>query len=342
MWYLPLLEKNILPDAVIRWGIKLQLRQRLKEEHFDDTEKWQVHHTQLIEKLKKSPIAIHTQQANEQHYELPTPFFVLVLGKYLKYSCGYWPAGCADLDEAEANMLALTCERAQLNDGQNILELGCGWGSLTLYMAEKYPKARITAVSNSQTQKEYILYEANKRKLNNIRIITADINDFSIEEKFDRVVSVEMFEHMRNYELLMHKVADFLMPDGKLFIHIFVHRQYTYLFEQQNADDWMGKYFFSGGTMPSDYLLLYFLNDFSVENHWHVNGTHYAKTAEAWLKNMYKNKSKVLPILKQTYGEAEALKWWVYWRVFFMACAELWGYSKGNEWFVSHYLFKRK
>jgi cyclopropane-fatty-acyl-phospholipid synthase len=239
-------------------------------------------------------------------------------------------------------MLEITCTRAELTDGQDILELGCGWGSLSLYMAKKYPKSNITAVSNSKTQKIYIDEQAQLRGIKNLTIITVNINDFNIDKKFDRVVSVEMFEHMRNYQKLMHKIADCLKINGKLFVHIFTHKDFAYKFEVLDETDWMSKYFFTGGIMPSDDLLLYFNEHLSIEKHWHVSGIHYSKTSESWLQNMDKNKSQIMPLFESTYGKDQAVKWWVYWRLFYMACAELWGYNNGEEWIVSHYLFTKK
>ena len=337
-----LLEHNVLPDWLIRIGIRKLLHQRLKEEAKADCELQQQHFMNLVKELRNSPIAIHTGDANEQHYELPTEFFKLVLGKHMKYSSGYWSDGVDNVERSEADMLALTCQRAQIADGMNILELGCGWGSLSLFMAEQFPNAHITAVSNSRTQKSFIDGESAKRGLKNVIVITADINNFTTDEKFDRVVSVEMFEHLRNYERLMAKVAGFLHPAGKLFVHIFTHKDYAYKFEVRDNSDWMAKYFFTGGIMPSDHLLLYFSKNLTVEEHWRVPGIHYRKTSEAWLANVDANKRKIFPILAQTYGSSQAAKWWVYWRVFFMACAELWGFNGGEEWFVSHYLFVKK
>ena len=337
-----LVQKNVLPDSLIRFGIRRLLRQRLREERKPTTELQQQHFIDFVRVLRKSPIAVHTRDANAQHYEVPTEFFQLVLGKHMKYSCGYWKDGVNALDQSEEDMLKLTCERAELRDGMRILELGCGWGSLTLFMAERYPRATITGVSNSKTQKQYIDEQARLRKLRNVRIVTADMNTFTTREKFDRVVSVEMFEHMRNYEKLLGKISLFLRPAGKLFVHIFTHREFAYPFEVKDDSDWMSKYFFTGGIMPSDHLLLYFAHDFVIDQHWRVSGVHYARTSEAWLHRMDENKSRIVPILERTYGAGEANKWWVYWRVFFMACAELWGYCRGNEWFVSHYLFQRR
>jgi len=341
MWYTSLLEKDKLPDFAIRTGIRKLLKQRLLDENKGDPEAQQEHLMKLIDELKASPIAINTAEANEQHYEVPADFFTLVMGKYMKYSSGYWKEGVTDIDTSERDMLELTCQRAELKDGQKVLELGCGWGSLSLFMAEKFPGSQITSVSNSHSQKAYIDGQAEKRGIKNLRIITADMNVFQPEGKYDRVVSVEMFEHMRNYKLLLKKVYDALNPDGKLFVHIFTHKEYTYKFEVQDESDWMSKYFFTGGIMPGDHLLFYFNDDLRVEKHWLVNGMHYSKTSEAWLNGMDKHKTQVMDIMKKVYGDAQAVRWWVYWRLFFMACAELWGYNKGKEWMVSHYLFQK-
>ena len=337
-----LLEQDKLPDSLIRIGIRKLLRRRLKDEKLANTELQQEHLMNLIADLKGSPIAVNTPDANAQHYEVPTEFYQYCLGKHLKYSCGYWKDGVTELDTSEADMLELTCNRAELKNGQDILELGCGWGSLSMYMSAKYPESNFTVVSNSRTQKIYIDEQAKQRNIPNLAVITADMNNFSIDKTFDRVVSVEMFEHMRNYELLMKKVASLLKPAGKLFVHIFTHKDLAYKFEVKDESDWMSKYFFTGGIMPSDDLLLYFNKDMSIEKHRHVSGLHYAKTSEAWLVNMDKHKKEIMPIFENTYGKANAVKWWVYWRLFYMACAELWKYKNGEEWIVSHYLFNKK
>lgn len=342
MWFNSLLEKNKIPDSLIRIGIRRLLAQRLKDEKKENAEVQQAHLMTLIEELKTSPIAIETQAANEQHYEVPTEFYQYCLGKHLKYSSGYWKEGVTDIDISERDMLELTCLRADLQNGQTVLELGCGWGSLSLFMAAKYPQSNFTVVSNSRTQKLHIHEQAKVRGITNLQVITVNINDFKTDQTFDRVVSVEMFEHMRNYKKLMRLVAEHMKPEGKLFVHIFTHKEYAYKFEVKDESDWMSKYFFTGGIMPSDDFLLYFNEDLSIEQHWHVSGLHYSKTSEAWLKNMDHHKNEIMPLFENTYGKTEALKWWVYWRIFYMACAELWAYNKGEEWIVSHYLFHKK
>lgn len=342
MWYDTLLEKNKIPDFLIRQGIRRLLKQRLLDENKGTEEAQQQHFMQLVRELENSSIAINTHEANEQHYEVPTEFYRYCLGRHLKYSSGYWKPGVTDINIAERDMLELTCQRAQLDNDMKVLELGCGWGSLSLFMAEKFPGSLFTVVSNSGTQKEYIDEQAAQRGIKNLTVITADINSFTIDQAFDRVVSVEMFEHMRNYKLLLKKISAFMKPGGKLFVHIFTHKEFAYKFEVKDETDWMSKYFFTGGIMPSDHLLLYFNEHFSIREHWRVNGMHYQKTSEAWLQNMDRHRKEIIPLFEGTYGKEQALKWWVYWRIFFMACAELWGYNNGNEWMVSHYLFERK
>lgn len=336
-----IMEKDWLPDGVIRFGIRNLLKSKLSHEQRQREEFGNARFLSLIDELKSSPIAINTTDANEQHYEVPTEFFQYVMGKYMKYSCGYWENDDVSFDQSEKDMLEITVQRADLSDGMDILELGCGWGSLSLYMAEKFPNSRIVGISNSRTQKKFIDAQATSRRLSNLKIKTIDMNDFNLDQKFDRAVSVEMFEHMRNYQILLEKISRCLNPQGKLFVHIFTHKEYAYLYQVNQGFDWMARYFFTGGIMPSDDLLLYFQDHFRIENHWRVNGQHYQKTSEGWLKNMDSHRDNIIPILKQTYGD-DYKKWWVYWRVFFMACAELWGYKKGSEWMVSHYLFQKR
>ncbi|MGZ4778724.1 MAG: class I SAM-dependent methyltransferase [Thermoanaerobaculia bacterium] len=319
-----LLAAGVLPDAVVRIGIRRAIAARLRQERA------RYDRDSYVRMLRASPIAIDTSSANEQHYEVPTAFFRLVLGPRLKYSCAYWPSDVTTLDGAEEAMFGLTCERARIRDGQTILELGCGWGSLTLWIAEQYPNCRIVAVSNSATQKEWI----DSRGFANVEVRTADMRTFGTDETFDRVVSVEMFEHMRNYEELMRRISRWLTPDGLLFVHVFSHSRYAYIFEDNGPSDWMARHFFTGGQMPSHDLLPQFQDDLRLLDEWSLDGTHYERTAEAWLANMDRHLAEIRPIFAEQ-------RFVSYWRIFFMACAEVWGYKGGREWMVSHYLFGR-
>ena len=342
MSLIDLCERGLLPDALTRHGIRRLNAQRLREEGAHDVRAADARFRRLLDELRQSPIAIETAAANEQHYEVPTRFVELCLGKRLKYSSCFYANGTEDLDTAEEAMLALYGERAELADGQRILELGCGWGSLTLWMAQQYPNARITGVSNSRTQREHILAQAARRGLGNVEIITCDVNQLELPEgEFDRTVSIEMFEHMRNYRHLLGKVSRFLKPGGKLFVHIFCHRSLMYPFETQGEDNWMGRYFFTGGLMPSADTLLHFQDDLSIEQRWLLPGSHYERTANQWLENHDRHRDEVMSVLVQAYGAADAARWNQRWRMFWMACAELFGHAAGNEWLVAHYRFSK-
>jgi len=335
-------EQGLVPDTVIRHGIRRLLRKRLGGLSSHDCEILAEQKAEFIRSMRQSAIAPLPFKANEQHYEVPTGFFLEVLGAQQKYSCCHWSDETRDLDSAEIEALQMTCEHAGLRDGMEILELGCGWGSLTTWMAKHYPHSRITAISNSASQGEHIRQRAQQLGLDNIAVNTCDMNDFASNNTYDRIVSVEMFEHMRNYQELFGRISHWLKPDGHFFMHVFCHRDTPYAFEENNETDWMSRHFFSGGMMPSDDLPLHFQHDLTCLRHWRWDGRHYEKTANAWLQNMDENKATIWPFLEETYGAGSAQQWWMRWRMFFMACAELFGYDNGQQWWVSHYLFEKK
>lgn len=339
---LELAEKGLIPDSLIRTGIRKLVHTRLDEIKANHCEAGAHSFTDFIAAMNISQIAPVPELANTQHYEVPAEFFFNCLGKNRKYSSCYWLADTTELEVAEVLALQQTCEHADIKDGQQILELGCGWGSLSLWMALNYPNSQITGVSNSNSQREFITSKAKSLGIKNLHIMTADMNTFEAPTSYDRIVSVEMFEHMRNYKVLYAKIARWLKPQGKFFKHIFVHRNTPYSFEVQSDDDWMSQYFFSGGIMPSDDLPLVFQDDLRFLQRWRWDGTHYEKTANAWLANMDANADSITPILAASYGEANVTQWRNRWRIFYMACAELFGYNNGQEWWVSHYLFEKK
>ncbi|WP_459557914.1 SAM-dependent methyltransferase [Lacunimicrobium album] len=332
-----LVERGLVPDLMTRFAIRRLCAQHLQTpEHFGKLPAT----SKFLESLTSEQIAVSPEKANEQHYELPAAFFELVLGPRRKYSCCLFDSPQSTLEEAEIRALQQTCSHAELSDGQSILELGCGWGSLSLWMAESYPSSQILALSNSTPQRLYIEQQIKARSLSNLRVITADINKFVTDEQFDRVVSVEMFEHLRNFELVLRKIAGWLKPSGQLFVHHFCHRTLAYPFEVEGSANWMGRYFFTGGIMPSADLLSTFNRDLVVSNRWDWSGKHYQRTSEAWLVQLDQNRPQAMEILKTAYGPHEAERWFHRWRMFFLAVAELFGFSSGKEWFVTHQLLK--
>jgi cyclopropane-fatty-acyl-phospholipid synthase len=334
-----LAEKGVLPDAVVRLGIRRLLARRSRTERAQGSADRQQRLREFADSLRDQPLAVETDSANEQHYEVPAEFFQLVLGPRLKYSCCQFDTSGASLAEAEEAMLQQTCERAEIVDGMRVLELGCGWGSLTLWMAQHYPASHIVAVSNSASQRCFILGRAEQLGLTNVEVITADMRDFQTDQRFDRVVSVEMFEHMRNYQLLFHRVSGWLADQGKAFVHVFCHRDTPYLFEVEGADNWMGRHFFTGGMMPAEELFGCFDRELHVQQQWRVSGMHYWRTCEAWLENLDRNRVTILQRFRQDCSDQEAKLCVQRWRMFFMACGELFRYRGGDEWFVAHYLF---
>jgi len=363
----------LVPDALIRAAIRARCKHTLIDLRSSGAESDQERKMDIVEELKTMPIAVETKAANEQHYEVPARFYDLCLGPNKKYSCGLWPFPATklgrvieggglwggkglsyleSLEKSEVAMLDLYCARAGLEDGMSVVDLGCGWGSMTLHLAKRYPNCKITGISNSHSQREYILNTAKERGYNvgNINVITCDASKWEDEEYCakmiggvkdnDRVISIEMFEHMKNYNVLLSKVNGFLKPSGKLFVHIFTHLTHAYHFEK----GWMADTFFTGGTMPSDDLLLYFGEHFSVNRHWRVNGNNYEKTSNAWLGLMDEHwrGGALEPVLEEAYGKGRGREWYVNWRLFYLACAELFGFDNGEEWMVSHYLFDRR
>jgi cyclopropane-fatty-acyl-phospholipid synthase len=337
-----LAERGLVPDPLLRAGIRRLLRKRLERLAEGGLGGRQERFRKLLEDTSRGPLAIATGAANEQHYEVPADFYGLCLGVHRKYSCCLYPTGRETLDEAENLMLELVVERARLGNGQTILELGCGWGSLSLAMARRFPDSRILGVSNSRGQRKFIQAAARRENLSNLKIRTADMVDFDPGERFDRVVSVEMFEHMRNHRELFRRISTWLLPEGKVFAHIFCHREDPYLLQADGDGDWMARNFFTGGIMPSEGLFHSLQEDLVLLDKWRVSGQHYQRTAEHWLENLDRNRPSALDILGEVHGRDQAARRVQMWRMFFLACAELFGYRDGGEWFVAHYLWEAR
>lgn len=330
-------EAGRVPDPAVRFAIRRLCLARLRQESEGGKEAIEARKASLVRELGQGPIAVNTADANSQHYEVPAEFYQRVLGRYRKYSCGYWPAGVADLSASEEAMLELSASRAQVEDGQRILDMGCGWGSMSLFLARRYPQAQITGISNSSSQREFILGEARERGLDNLDVVTCDINDFSPAGRFDRIVSIEMLEHVRNYRELFKRMSSWLEPGGHVFVHIFCHREVAYPFEVDGDNDWMAKHFFTGGMMPSVDFFDRFNSHLEVEERWLVPGFHYERTSNAWLEQLDGQKQELMPVLQRTYGADQAELYFQRWRLFFLACAELFGLKRGEEWMVAHY-----
>ncbi len=339
-----LAERRWLPDGIVRAGMRRMIAGRLKAETRGSADAIAERQRRFVEELAASPIAIETQAANRQHYEVPAAFFKLHLGPRLKYSACFYSTGRETLAGAEEAMLAAYADRAQLADGQRILDLGCGWGSFALWAAARYPHATVFGLSNSQGQRAFIEGEAAARGLRNLTIRTGNVVDFEFPADdlaggFDRIVSVEMLEHMKNYGLLFAKLARWLRDDGRVFVHVFANRHVAYHFEDRESDDWMSRYFFTGGTMPSYDLFASFPDDLAIEDRWWTSGRHYERTANDWLRRMDAAEEPIMEIFRATYGRGDARIWFNRWRMFYMAVAELFGFRQGTQWGVAHYRF---
>ena len=338
MWYNSLLARGLIPDWVLRRGVRSQGKERLNMMKKGNAEKL---YSDFLSEASHGSIAVNTDDANNQHYEVDAEFFQYCLGKNLKYSCSFWEEDTSNLDEAEDNMLEIYSERSKIKDGMNVLDIGCGWGSLSLYLAKKYPKSEITGVSNSSSQKAFIDSLALERKIPNLNIITKDINNFTAEEQYDRIVSIEMFEHTKNTKKLMDLINGWLKPNGLFFMHVFAHKDNPYYFDRDQKNAWMAKYFFTGGMMPNHDLFKDLKSDLKYEKSWILSGSHYEKTSNAWLEKMDKNKIEILKLFERNNKKSIAKKKFNFWRLFYIACAEIFGYDNGKEWIISHHLFKK-
>ena len=338
MWFNFFISRGLIPDSLLRRGVRNQGRQRLQMMKNTDLKQ---EYLTFLKQASSGKIAVHTDDANNQHYEVDSEFFQYCLGKNLKYSSCYWNDDTSSLDEAEDIMLDLYCKRAKIEDGMTILDVGCGWGSLSLYLAQKYPKSKITGVSNSNSQRKFIEKLGYERNLNNLNIVTKDINSFDTNKKFDRIISIEMFEHTKNSKILMDSINKWLAPDGLFFMHVFAHKYNPYYFDTEQKNAWMAKYFFTGGMMPNHDLFKDLDSDLNYQKSWMLSGTHYEKTSNAWLEKMDSNKTKILELFRRNNSNSVAKKKFYFWRLFFIACAEIFGYDGGSEWIISHHLFKK-
>jgi cyclopropane-fatty-acyl-phospholipid synthase len=328
-----LLDRGLVPLPLLRAGIRRLLAQRLAACEAAGDAGLEA----FLAAKRDGPIARHTDAANAQHYEVPAAFHALTLGPRMKYSGGLWPSLETDLAASETAMLDLSLERAGIADGQRVLDLGCGWGALTIRLLERFPRCEVVAISNSHSQRAHILAEVARRGLRPPTVLTADVNGFAPPGTFDRVMSVEMFEHLWNHEALLARIAGVLRPGGALFLHVFAHRRFAYPFEDRGPADWMARHFFTGGWMPSHDAFARARGPLTVVESHEVDGTHYARTARAWRENLERRRVEALPVLATTYGPGEARRWFHRWRLFFLACEELWAFRGGTEWIVSHH-----
>ncbi|KAJ1984667.1 hypothetical protein H4R34_000501 [Dimargaris verticillata] len=351
MWYEPLIDRGYMPDFIIRQGIRRLLASRLSELYSNDEEANVAYKREFVRNLYSAPIAVDTDKANEQHYELPLEFMELFMAGHVKYSSGYYPNGPTGLDEAEERMLESYCQKAGLTDGQTILDLGCGWGSLVFYLAKKYPSSQITGFSNSASQCNYINRQTKALGLANVSAVTGDITDFDWDKprRFDRIITIEMIEHMKNYDQLFRKLSNWLNASGLLFVEIICHKSLPYHFDTKDANSWMAQNFFTGGCMPSRDLYFYFQRDLVILDHWYLNGVHFHHTAEDWLRRLTTHRDRAVKVLGRFYcppdvdpdgHEAQIIgeKWFSRWRVYLMSCAEMFAFGNYQEWGVAHYL----